>query len=150
MIFGQVIPRRRKILLIEDNLADAKLALKVLGSSENRHEVVHIADGERVMEYLRASLKDPSDRLPDLIILDLNLPRHSGQSILSEIKSCDELRHLPVIILTSSDSETDIYECYRAQANAYIKKSVDLYEFMESLKSFEKFWLQASQLPRVI
>lgn len=148
MIFGEVIPQRRTLLLVEDNLADAKLAMKVLRETDD-HDVVHVSDGEQALMYLKQS-EILDHRTPDLIILDLNLPRRCGIDVLREIKADAKFMHIPVVVLTSSDSESDILESFRAHANAYVKKSVDLYEFMEVLRTFKKFWLHSAKLPRAV
>jgi chemotaxis family two-component system response regulator Rcp1 len=150
MIYGEVVPQRRKILLVEDNLADAKLAIKIFKETDDSHEVIHVIDGEKAMSYLRLSAQGLGESQPDLVILDLNLPGKNGREILAEIKNHEDLKHIPVIILTSSDSDSDIYESFKAHANSYVKKSVDLFEFIEVLRSFKKFWLQSAKLPRAL
>lgn len=140
---------RRTILLVEDNAADAKLAQKIFEESEINLEVVHVTDGDAALQYLNRCDTDSRLQLPDLVVLDLNLPRRHGREVLKEIKTSERLMHIPVIILTSSESDTEIYESFKCQANAYLKKSVDLFEFMEALNDFKRFWLRSARLPSV-
>jgi CheY-like chemotaxis protein len=137
----------RHILLVEDNLADAKLAMRILSASKWVKEVRHISDGSKALQFLH-KVKDFSNApTPDLVILDINLPGRSGREILKEIKEDEQLKQIPVVILTSSEAETDISECLHLHANAYMIKSLDLFQFTELLQSFEKFWFDAAKLP---
>lgn len=135
------------ILLVEDNPGDADLVLEVLEQSKIRNQV-HIAeDGEEAMEILLRETEHIDASRPDLILLDLNLPRKDGREILAEIKSNPDLRRIPVIVLTTSKAEEDILKSYDLHANAYITKPVDIDQFIKVLGVFEDFWLDIVKLP---
>lgn len=135
------------VLLIEDNIADVRLteeAFKEEKLSVNLHAVL---DGEAALDFLFKRNKHVSAPKPDLIILDLNLPKVSGHELLKKIKSDDALKMIPVIIFTSSKSEEDIVKSYELQANCYIKKPLDLDGFVQVVKSIEQFWFTVVKLP---
>ncbi|MBN8554751.1 MAG: response regulator [Deltaproteobacteria bacterium] len=140
-------PSGRHILLVEDNLADAKLAMKILNQSAEIERVHHVTDGDQAMNFLNRVDAFVEAPIPDLIILDLNLPRRGGREILKEIKENPRFQQIPVVILTSSDSESDVMACLRLHANAYVTKALDLFQFVEVLHSLEKFWLVSAKLP---
>lgn len=145
-----MVSSTRTILLVEDNAADARLAIKVLKDSCHLPNVYHVSSGTSALRFLNREADFKMVPVPDLIILDLNLPEKSGRETLKAIKSSERFRHIPVVILTSSDSEHDIYESFRNYANAYVTKSVDLYEFVDVLKSFEKFWFHSAKIPHAV
>lgn len=131
------------ILMVEDNPADVRLTLEAFKSGEGRN-TVHVAkDGVEAMSFLRREKKYANAPKPSLILLDLNLPRKNGREVLMEIKSDPNLRHIPVVVLTTSRSETDIARSYDLNANCYVVKPVDLDEFIETIQTMEKFWLTA-------
>jgi len=125
------------VVLIQEGLREARLALKM----------AHVADGEAGMKYLRREGEYADAVKPDIILLDLNMPRKDGREVLAEIRADKGLRTIPVVILTTSDAETDIVKSYDLGANAYIKKPIGLDEFMHMMKSFEDFWLTVVRLP---
>lgn len=136
-----------EILLVEDSPGDVRLTIEAFKEGKMMSNL-HIAnDGVEAMEFLREGLSNKSMRIPDLILLDLNMPRMGGREVLSEIKTDEDLKLIPVCILTTSDSEIDILESYRLYANSYITKPVDIDKFTEVAQSIEHFWLSTVQLP---
>jgi chemotaxis family two-component system response regulator Rcp1 len=141
-------PKEIEILLVEDNPGDVRLTQEALreGKVKNR---LHIArDGVEAMEFLRREGKFASATRPDLVLLDLNLPRKDGREVLAEIKADPELKTLPVVVLTTSSAEADILKTYSLHANCYIQKPVDLDQFVTVVKSIDDFWLTVVRLPR--
>jgi len=144
MITVQPIGRPIEILLIEDNPGDVRLTIEGLSESKVRN-TLHVAkDGVEAMDLLRRA----DGPRPDLILLDLNLPRMDGREVLTAIKSDPKLKIIPVVVLTTSRAEQDILRSYELQANCYITKPVDLEKFMTVVKSIEDFWLTIVRLPR--
>ena len=135
-----------EILLVEDNPGDVRLTREALREGRIANRLSVAGDGDEAMELLRTRL-ERHVALPALILLDLNLPRRDGRSVLAEIKSDPVLRVIPVVILTSSAAERDILESYDRQANAYVTKPVDIDEFLGAIRAFENFWLAVVQLP---
>jgi chemotaxis family two-component system response regulator Rcp1 len=131
------VPRSRpfRILLVEDNPGDADLIREVMAESEEKNEITVAVDG---VEALRCLREGPP---PDLILLDLNLPKKSGCEVLAEIKSTEALLRIPVVVLTSSEAESDLADAYRLHANCYLTKPVDLEEFLMVVRAIERFWL---------
>jgi CheY-like chemotaxis protein len=138
-----------EILLVEDNPADAKLTMLALQKTRLANNMQVVVDGEEAMEYLRQEGKYEDALRPDLVLLDLNLPKKSGHEVLSEMKTDPKLKSIPVVILTSSDDEKDILKTYDHHANCYITKPVELEGFMEIVRSIEDFWFAIVKLPRV-
>jgi chemotaxis family two-component system response regulator Rcp1 len=135
------------ILLIEDNPADIRLTQEVFKGGAIHHTLNTVMDGQEATEYLKKEGKYISAERPDLVILDLNIPKKSGIMVLKEIKSDSKLKSIPVIILTTSDNENDIATTYANHANCYILKSIDLKEYMKVIRLIEDFWLTTVQLP---
>ena len=135
------------ILLAEDNLGDAYLISTALAKSEIPYKIHNVVNGEAVMAFLRKEREYANASRPDLILLDLNLPLKHGFEVLEEIKSSPELKMIPVIVLTSSNSETDILKSYNLSASCYLIKPVDFNDFCNEIKSLENFWLKFVQLP---
>ena len=135
------------ILLAEDNPGDVFIINTVLQESQVTYNLNHVLDGEEMMAFLHQEGESAKISRPDLILLDLNLPLKHGFEVLQEIKSTPELKMIPVIILTSSSAERDILKSYNLFASCYVSKPVDLNDFINALKSLEKFWLQFVQLP---
>ncbi len=135
------------ILLIEDNPGDVRLTQEAI--KEGRvHNIMHVvSDGVEAMAFLRRSGRYVTAMRPDLILLDLNLPKKSGLEVLAEIKVDEQLKRIPVIILTTSQAEQDILQSYNLHANAFVTKPVDLVNFINAVKSIEGFWLEIVQLP---
>jgi len=136
-----------EILLIEDNAGDARLAREALREAKVRNNLNWVADGVDAIDYLRRQGKFEKAARPDLILLDLNLPRKDGREVLSEVKGDAKLRLIPVVILTTSQAEEDILRAYHLNANCYISKPVDLDAFIKVVKSIEDFWLTIVKLP---
>lgn len=135
------------ILLVEDNPADVRLTKEALADTKLIINLAVVYDGVEAMEYLngKGAFKDAIK--PDLIILDLNLPRKDGREVLSEIKDTTELKDIPVVILTTSQAEEDIVKMYQLHANCFISKPVDLNQFLQVVKSIESFWFTIVSLP---
>jgi CheY-like chemotaxis protein len=137
-----------QILLVEDNLGDVRLTREALKEARIRNHLNTVADGVEAMAFLRREGRYHDALAPDLILLDLNLPRKNGWEVLEEVKSDKRFRHIPIVILTTSRAERDIVESYRLQANAYVTKPVDLEQFLNVVKSIEHFWLEVVKLSR--
>jgi chemotaxis family two-component system response regulator Rcp1 len=135
------------ILLVEDNEGDARLAIEAMRDSKIRNTLHHVSDGEEAMAFLRKEGKYAKAPRPDLILLDLNLPKKDGRQVLAEIKEDDEIKRIPVVILTVSSAEEDILKTYNLHANCYITKPIDLSQFMKVVRSVEDFWLTIVKLP---
>ena len=131
-----------EILLVEDNEGDVELTREALAEGKVRNVLRVARDGVEALEMLRAA-----ERLPDLILLDLNLPKKDGREVLEEIKGDPALLSIPVVILTTSKSEVDVVDTYRKHANCYITKPVDLDQFIDVVRSVEDFWLTVVRLP---
>ena len=136
------------ILLVEDSPGDADLAKEALAESKLYNNLFTVVDGEEAMDFLykKGNYKDVPK--PDLILLDLNLPKKDGREVLKEIKEHESLRRIPVVILTTSRAEEDIIETYDSHANCYITKPLDLNKFLEVVKKIEDFWMSIVKLPK--
>lgn len=137
-----------EILLVEDNPADVRLTREALADAKIRNHLTVAQDGAEAMAVLRREGRHVNGATPDLILLDLNLPKKSGHEVLAEIKEDSRLHSIPVVILTSSSAEQDIARMYELQANCYVVKPVGLEEFFTIVKSIEGFWLEIVALPR--
>lgn len=135
------------ILLVEDNPGDVELVREALGTSATRHTLNVVRDGVQALDYLRRQGSYADRQLPDLVLLDLNLPRKGGREVLEEIKSDPDLKWIPIIVLTSSKAEEDILKSYSLHANCYVTKPVDFEQFMGAVKAIEDFWLTTVKLP---
>jgi len=135
------------ILLVEDSEGDARLSLEAMRDSKIRNKMHHVVDGEEAMAFLRKEGKYSKVPRPDLILLDLNLPKKDGREVLAEIKNDDELKRIPVVVLTVSSTEEDILKSYNLHANCFITKPLDLSQFMKVVQSVEDFWLTIVKLP---
>ncbi len=135
------------ILMVEDNPGDVRLTMEALNGAKIRNQLDSVQDGVEAMAFLRGEGKYANSALPDLILLDLNLPKKDGREVLAEIKADEHLRRIPVVILTSSEAEQDILQAYELNANAYVSKPVDLEQFIKVIKSIEDFWLEIVKLP---
>jgi CheY-like chemotaxis protein len=136
-----------KILLVEDNLGDVRLTLEAFEEGKVCNEISVVNNGAEAMAFLHGEGKYADAPRPDLILLDLNLPKKDGYEVLAEIKQDSSLKRIPVVILTTSKAERDILETYYLHANCYITKPVDLEQFMTVVKSIETFWLDVVKLP---
>jgi two-component system, chemotaxis family, response regulator Rcp1 len=135
------------ILLVEDNEGDARLAKEAMRDSKIFNTLHHVVDGEEAIAFLRKEGKYSLSPRPDLILLDLNLPKMDGRQVLAEIKSDEDLKRIPVVILTVSSAEEDILKVDNLHANCYITKPIDLNQFMKVVQSVEDFWLTIVKLP---
>ena len=136
-----------EILLVEDNPGDVRLAVEALKDAKVSNNLNTVTDGEAALEFLRRQGKWDKAPRPDLVLLDLNLPRKSGREVLCEIKEDPRLRTIPVVILTTSQAEEDVLKAYNCNANCYITKPVDLDQFIKVVRSIEDFWLTIVKLP---
>jgi CheY-like chemotaxis protein len=137
-----------RVLLVEDNEADAYLTRETLEASKLRLEIAIASDGVEAIDYLLRRPPFADVVLPDLILLDLNLPRLDGRQVLEELRRHDALRTIPVVILTSSDAERDIAQSYELGANCYVTKPVGLDAFQSIVRAVEDFWFSVVKLPR--
>lgn len=136
-----------EILLIEDNLGDVRLTQEALKEGKVHNNLSVVVDGVEAMTYLRQQGRFSAATRPDIILLDLNLPKKNGREVLAEIKQDDELKHIPVVILTTSKADEDVIKSYNLYANCYITKPVDLDQFIRVIQSIEDFWLTIVKLP---
>lgn len=141
------VGRPVEILLVEDNPADVRLTVEALREGKVRNNLRVVRDGVEALEYLRGCIGGSGCLKPDLILLDLNLPRKDGREVLAEIKSDEQLKRIPVVVLTTSSAEADILRSYSLHANCYITKPVDLEQFVAVVKSIDDFWLTVVKLP---
>jgi chemotaxis family two-component system response regulator Rcp1 len=137
-----------EILLIEDNPGDARLTQEALNNGKIKNSLHVVYDGVEATDFLFKRNQYQNAPRPDLIILDLNLPKKNGQEVLAEIKSNDSLRSIPVIVLTISRAEEDIIRSYNLHANCFLIKPIDLNQFFDVVRSIEDFWLSLVKLPR--
>jgi len=136
------------ILLVEDNPGDVRLAREALKESKVYNNIFVVEDGVEAMDFLRRNGKYRGMPRPDLILLDLNLPRKSGREVLAEVKADDNLKRIPVVVLlTVSRDEEDILKAYNLHANCYVSKPIDFQQFVKITKSIEDFWLTIVKLP---
>ncbi len=136
-----------EILLVEDSPSDAALTIEALKAGKIANTLNHVEDGVDAMDYLKRRGRYTNAARPDLIMLDLNLPRKDGREVLAEIKSDKDLKIIPIIVLTTSSSDEDILKSYQLNANCYITKPVDFSHFIDVVKSIENFWLTVVTLP---
>jgi CheY-like chemotaxis protein len=136
-----------EILLVEDSEPDVRLTMEALREAKVRNRLSVAEDGVEALEFLRRQGPHSAAPRPDLILLDLNLPRKDGRQVLREIKNDDLLKRIPVVILTTSKSEEDVLRAYDLHANCYISKPVDFNRFMDVVRSIENFWLTVVRLP---
>jgi two-component system, chemotaxis family, response regulator Rcp1 len=136
-----------EILLVEDNPGDVRLTKEALKEGKVYSNLHTVKDGVEAMEFLRREGKYSSVPRPDIILLDLNLPKKDGREVLQEIKSDERLRRIPVVVLTTSKAEEDVLRTYDLHANCYVTKPVDLEKFMVVVKTIDSFWLTVVTLP---
>ena len=137
-----------EILLVEDNPGDVELTREALLDSKMHMNLSVVSDGVEALAFLRREGTYAGSPRPDLILLDLNLPRKDGRAVLGEIKQDGVLRHIPVVVLTSSRAEQDIVKAYDLHANCYVTKPVDFDQFITIVRSIEQFWFTVVRLPR--
>jgi CheY-like chemotaxis protein len=136
-----------EILLVEDNPGDVRLTREALTEGKFHNNLNVVQDGVEALLFLRKEGVFANAPTPDIILLDLNLPRKSGHEVLKEIKSDDELRRIPIVVLTTSADENDILASYELHANCYITKPVDLHQFITIVQNIENFWFSIVKLP---
>ncbi len=136
-----------EILLVEDSAADVRLTKEALKEAKVHNRLNVVEDGVKAMEFLLRKGAYTDAPRPDLILLDLNLPRKDGREVLAEIKASDRLKQIPVVVLTTSLAEEDIIRAYDLHANCYITKPVDFEQFMKVVQTIEDFWLTVVRLP---
>lgn len=136
-----------EILLVEDNPGDIRLTQEVLKEGKVQNTLSIVENGVQAISFLRKENEYQDAPTPDLILLDLNLPKKDGREVLLDIKNDPELKKIPVVVLTTSQSEEDILKVYDLNANCYISKPVDFGEFIDVVKSIENFWLSIVKLP---
>ena len=141
------IKKPLEILLVEDNPGDVRLMLEILREGEIPHDFNVVTDGEQALQYLRKEAHYASKARPDIVFLDLNLPKMGGLDVFKAIKADAELRSIPVVIMTSSESEDDIEKAYASHANCFITKPMDPDEFNNVAEVVRAFWLNAAKLP---
>jgi CheY-like chemotaxis protein len=137
-----------EILLVEDSPSDTELTVEALKEAKVRNHLSIVEDGAQALEFLRRQGKYGGAPRPDLILLDLNLPRKDGREVLAEIKSDESLKTIPVVVLTTSRAEQDVLQAYKHHANCYITKPVDFEQFLNVVHSIESFWLMLVTLPQ--
>lgn len=136
-----------EILLVEDNPGDARLTQEAMRAAKMRNNLTMVEDGVEAMAYLRREGRFEGAARPDLILLDLNLPRKDGREVLAEVKADPVLKFIPVVILTTSQAEEDVMRAYSLHANCYVTKPVDLDQFMRVVQTIDDFWVSVVTLP---
>jgi CheY-like chemotaxis protein len=138
-----------RILLIEDNEGDILLTIEALGECRLPNELKILRDGSEALSFLMTQVKYGSSELPDLILLDINLPKKNGHEVLQSVKNHPDLKHIPIIILTTSSSEIDVLKAYQEHANCYIIKPLEVEEFLSITSKIEEFWFNTAKLPKI-
>lgn len=136
-----------EMLLVEDNHGDARLAIEALKDAKVHNNLSWVQDGVEAMAFLRREGEYSDAPRPDVILLDLNLPKKDGREVLADVKGDEDLRRIPVVILTVSSAEEDIVKTYNLHANCYIRKPIDLDQFIKVVKAIKDFWLSIVILP---
>ncbi|MEP6747355.1 MAG: response regulator [Bacteroidota bacterium] len=136
------------ILLVEDNAGDILLTTEALEEGKLVNRISVVTNGDEAIDFLSKNGKYENAASPDLILLDINLPRKNGHEVLKYIKESNELKHIPVIMLTTSSSEKDIVSSYQHSANCYITKPVDIHDFMHAIAKLGDFWINIVTLPK--
>jgi two-component system, chemotaxis family, response regulator Rcp1 len=136
-----------QILMVEDNPGDVTITIEALRDAKVKNELIAVSDGVEALRFLRGEAKYANRPTPDLILLDLNLPKKSGREVLAEIKADNRFKTIPVVVLTSSDNEEDILSAYQLQANCYVTKPSGFHEFSRVIRLLEEFWFTIVKLP---
>ncbi|SFS11293.1 Response regulator receiver domain-containing protein [Halomicrobium zhouii] len=136
-----------EILLVEDNPGDVRLTQEAFEEGKIRNELHVVKDGVAALDFLHQRGEYADAPRPDIVLLDLNLPRKNGDEVLAAIRDDDDLHSLPVVVLTSSDAQEDVVRSYELQVNAYLTKPVDPAAFIETVQSFQEFWLSVVRFP---
>jgi chemotaxis family two-component system response regulator Rcp1 len=142
-----MMPKMIEILLVEDNPGDVRLIQEALKENKVRNRLHVAKDGVEALDFLRHKGAFADAPRPDLVLLDLNLPKKDGREVLSDIKGDPDLKRIPVVVLTTSDDEHDVLESYNLHANAYVTKPLDLDQFLKIVRQIEGFWLTVVRLP---
>jgi chemotaxis family two-component system response regulator Rcp1 len=137
-----------QVLLVDDNPADVVLAREALAGGKHRSRISHVEDGEEAMEFLRRTGRFVNEVRPDLMILDLNLPRKNGRAVLAEMRADARLRTIPIVVFSTSRAMLDIERSYQLGANCYVSKPGNLDDYFHVLQSIEEFWFGLASLPR--
>lgn len=145
--YAMVVARPVEVLLVEDSESDVALIREGMYEWSHNVHLTVATDGEDALLFLRKEGKNASAPTPSLIILDLNLPKKNGVDVLREIKGDPQLAQIPVLVLTTSDSEREVREAYRLHANCYLRKPLDIDEFFAQIKAIEEFWVEHARLP---
>ena len=148
MITKEAIGKKIEILLVEDNPGDVRLTMEALKDGKVLNDLSVVGDGMEALVFLNQEGPYANAPCPDLILLDLNLPKKDGREVLMEIKNHEHLKHIPVVVLTTSSADKDILGAYELHANCYITKPVDFVQFTKVVKSIEDFWLTIVKLPQ--
>ncbi|MFB5650486.1 response regulator [Leptospira wolffii] len=135
------------ILLVEDNPADVRLTMEALGDLESEKRLFVAKDGEEAMDFVKGEGEFVGSARPDLILLDLNLPKKNGLEVLEELKSDPDYKRIPVVVLTTSGSDRDVIETFNLHANSYIQKPVEYDNFLEAMENLRVYWFRTSRLP---
>ena len=138
-----------KVLLVEDNRNDVILTKEAFSNNGIECEMNVAKDGVEALDYLKKAKSGSFSKVPDMILLDLNLPKKNGKEVLEELKKDERLKAIPVAILTTSSNASDILDCYNLYANCYVTKSVDMAKFEDSITQLKRFWLKTAELPEV-
>lgn len=141
------VARPVEILLVEDSPSDAAMTVAALRDGRIANHLHVVVDGEKAMDFLHQRGEFGAAPRPDLVLLDLNLPRKDGREILAEVKADPELQAIPIIVLTTSAAEADVVRSYQLHANSYVTKPVGVDSFLEAMRGIEEFWLQLVRLP---
>jgi two-component system, chemotaxis family, response regulator Rcp1 len=136
-----------QILIVEDNPADARLVREVMRDSKVLNEIHWVPDGVEALAFLRGQGKYADAPRPNLIFLDLNMPRKDGREVLAEVKADDRLKRIPIVVMTSSQAEEDVARAYDQHANCYVRKPIDFDQFHLVVKTLENFWFATVELP---
>lgn len=147
MAIAEMSGTAKTIFLVEDNKADIRLIEEAFKESKASYQMVTVRDGAEAIAYLRREGEYANASRPDLILLDLNLPKKDGREVLAEIKADPHLKRIPVVVLTTSRNEDDIFQSYDAHVNCYISKSRNLKELFKIVQGIEEFWLETAILP---
>ncbi len=140
-------PKIIEILLVEDSPGDIRLTKEALKEYKIINKLNVVNDGQEAMDYLHKKDKYRDAMTPDIILLDLNLPKKDGREVLAEIKNSEALKRIPIVILSTSDNEDDILDAYKNYANCYITKPIDLDQFVKVVKTLHNFWISIVKLP---
>lgn len=145
----RLVGRPVEILLVEDNPGDALLTQEALESGKIKNNLYHVKDGEEALDFLfgRGAYKEIGPRKPDIILLDLNLPKKDGREVLKDVKNDPDLKTIPIVVMTTSTADEDILKCYQLNANCYITKPVSIEQFAKVVGTIEDFWFTIVKLP---